>query len=390
MNAIGKLIASVTATAAVCAAALSAGVAAGAETEFDKGRMLYVEKSSGSDFVILQFTDTHVQSAVHGRREVFPVMSKWVEEVNPDMIVVAGDGVNGTADGNDMKALISAMNGYERPWAYVFGNHEKDGGLGIRGNSAILREEAMRDGTYLLYDEGVFTEEGRYGNYVVNVEQRGKIVYSLFFFDSGREYETFLPSQTKWYEEGVKALSETYCGKYSPFEGKVVPSMVFHHIPTDEYQYAANAVLTDNYVYTEEDKTEYSYEKVKVGKVPAAFGSGANWEFSYGQRDARVKNARIHNTAADKALKEYAMYEDERSEAGFVSVVKDLHSTTHLFCGHRHTNDATITFEGLTYTFGTKTGPGNSVDGRQSGCTAITIADKTAAVKVEHKYNREG
>lgn len=388
MKAFGKLIASVTAAAAVCTGVATGGIAAAAQPEFDMTSMFYVEKDSDRDFVILQFTDTHVQSASHGEREVFPVMKQWVEQVNPDMIVLTGDGVNGTADGNDMKALIRAMNSYEKPWAYVFGNHEKDGGMGIRGNSALLREEAQTEGTYLMYNEGMFTDEGRYGNYVVNVEQRGKIVSSLFFFDSGREYETFLPSQTEWYAEGVKNLSEFYCGSYAPFDGNVIPSMIFHHIPTDEYQYAANAVLSDNYVYTEEGGSVYTYEKVKVGKVPAAYGSGANWEFSYGQRDARVKNARIHNTESDKALLEYSMYEDERSEAGFVSVVKDLHSTTHLFCGHRHTNDATVKFEGLTYTFGTKTGPGNSADGKQIGCTTIRIANKTGAVSVEHKYNK--
>lgn len=387
MNVLGKVCSVLMTSVLACAVALTAGTAVKAETQFEENSIMYVEKASGRDFVILQFTDTHVPSAAEGERSIFPNMQKWVNEVEPDMIVLTGDGVNGTADGNDMKALINAMNGYQRPWTYIFGNHEKDGGLGVRGNSALLQAEATREGTYLLYDEGPFKDEGRFGNYVVNVEQKGKLIYSLFFMDTGREYETFLPSQTKWYEEGVKSVSRTYFGEYAPFEGNVAPSMVFHHIPTDEYQYAANRVLKDNMTFTEEDKSVYVYQNVKVGEVPSSLGSGANWEFAYGQRDARIKNKRIHNTQSDKDALEYAMYEDERSEAGFFSAVKDLHSTTHMFCGHRHTNDATIPYEGVVLTFGTKTGPGNSQDGKQSGCTTITIANRSNAVSVVHKYN---
>lgn len=355
---------------------------------FETEKMFYLEKPSGRDLVLLQFTDTHVPSAAEGERNIFPNMRKWVEATQPDLIVLTGDGVNGTSDGSDMKALISAMDSFGVPWAYVFGNHEKDAAGGIPAMSKLLKEEAAREGTLLFYDEGPFTAEGRYGNYVVNIEQRGKPVYSLFFLDSGREYETFTAAQTKWYIEGVKAVSEQYFGRYAPFEGDVAQSMVFHHIPTDEYQYAANSVLGSHYVFTEEDGSSYTYQNVMVGEVPAGKGSGANYEFSYGMRDGRVKNARIHSTAQDDALEEYAMYEDPRSEAGFFSVVKDLHSTTHMFCGHRHTNDATIEYEGVTLTFGTKTGSGNSAGGVQSGCTVITIANRTNKVTVEHRYDK--
>lgn len=356
---------------------------------FDEDAMFYLEKSSGSDFVILQFTDTHIPSAQEGERNIFPNMRKWAEQLSPDLIVITGDGVNGTSDGNDMKALIAFMNGLGLPWAYVFGNHEKDAAGGIAAMSKLLREDAMRENSLLLYDEGPFTEEGRYGNYVVNIEQRGKLIYSLFFLDSGREYETFTDAQTQWYAEGVQAISKRYLGSYAPFEGLVAPSMVFHHIPTDEYQYAANSVLSEPLTFTEEDGSSYTYQNVKVGEVPKGKGSGANYEFAYGMRDGRVKNARIHSSEADKALLEYAMYEDKRSEAGFFSIAKDLHSTTHMFCGHRHTNDATVYYEGITLTFGTKTGSGNSAGGVQSGCTVAIIANRTGQVTVTHHYDEE-
>lgn len=372
------------------------GVASAEEDEglFDIGAAFTIEKSNTSDFKILQFTDTHVPNKAEGETKVFKYTRKWVDEVNPDLIVITGDGVNGSKDGNDIKAVIEEMNSYSRPWAYIFGNHEKDNGLGIKGISAILQAEARREGTYLLYDENYMKGNGseqddRYGNYVINIMQRNSLIYSLFMFDCSREYRTFLPEQTQWYKEGVMELSEIYCKGYSPFEGKVIPSMVFHHVPTDEYQYAANAVLTGE--FSESDNgTTHVYELVKTGVVPAKYGSGANFEFSYGMRDGVFKNKRIHNTDWDKELKEYAMYEDPRSEAGFFSVAKDLHSTTHMFCGHRHTNDATITYEGITLTFGTKTGYCNSANGKQHGCTAITIENKTNNVTVEHLYDEKG
>lgn len=356
--------------------------------EFDFSDVYEIEKQSGRDFVLLQFTDTHIQSKTHAEKDVFPYMRDWVKTIQPDMITITGDGVNGDKSGNnsDMCALIEEMNSYCIPWTYIFGNHEKDATVGVRGLSEILSAEANTQGSYLMYKEGNFTKNGRYGNYIVNVMQRNKLIYSLFFMDSGREYETFLPEQTAWYANAVKGLSVEYCGEYAPFDNKVIPSMVFHHVPTDEYQYAANSVLTEKLIDSEDGHT---YDNVMVGKVPTSVGSGANYEFGYGQRDGTAKNKRIHNSYEDKNSVDYNMYLDGRSQAGFVSVAKDLHSTTHMFCGHRHTNDATILFEGITYTFGTKTGLGNSSGKRQIGCTSITIKNKTNKVVVQHKYDEE-
>lgn len=355
--------------------------------EFDMSNVYEIEKQSGRDFVLLQFTDTHIQSKSHAEKDVFPYMRAWVNKVQPDMIAITGDGVNGIKDSDenaDMKALIDEMNSYQIPWTYIFGNHEKDAKNGVKGFSAMLASEANTEGSYLIYREGDFTQSGRYGNYIVNVMQRNKLIYTMFFMDSGREYETFLPEQTAWYANAVKALSVEYCGEYAPFDNKVIPSMVFHHVPTDEYQYAANSVLTEKLIDSED---QHVYDNVMVGKVPSSVGSGANYEFGYGQRDGTAKNKRIHSAAEDKNSVDYNMYLDARSQAGFVSVAKDLHSTTHMFCGHRHTNDATILFEGITYTFGTKTGLGNSSGRRQIGCTTITIQNKTNEVSVQHKYD---
>ncbi len=352
-----------------------------AESLFSEDQMFYIEKESGKDFVMLQFTDLHISSSLQAESDVFPYMRKWVQKEQPDMIVITGDGVNGTSDDSDMKALIKEMNSYSIPWTYVFGNHEKDGSGGVKRLSKVLADEAINN-PLLMYNEGQFTSEGRYGNYIVNIMQKNKLIYSLFFLDSGREYETFLPSQTEWYANGVKYLSEVYCGKFAPFDGRVIPSMVFHHVPTDEYQYAANSVLTTKF----NDGT-YEYEYAMVGNVPKGLGTGTNNEVAYGQRDDIAKNGRIHHTEADKALKEYSMYTDMRSEAGFVSMAKDLHSTTHMFCGHRHSNDSTIYFEGITYTFGTKTGKGNSTNAKQMGSTTISIANRTNTVTVKHNYD---
>lgn len=352
--------------------------------ELDMSNVFEIEKASGRDFVLLQFTDTHIQSKSHAEKDVFPYMRAWVNKVQPDMIAITGDGVNGTSNNADLYALIEEMNSYQIPWTYIFGNHEKDAASGVKGLSAILSAESSSEGSYLMYKEGDFTQSGRYGNYIVNVMQRNKLIYTMFFMDSGREYETFLPEQTAWYADAVRALSVEFCGEYAPFEGKVIPSMVFHHVPTDEYQYAANSVLSEKLTDSED---KHVYDNVMIGVVPSSVGSGANYEFGYGQRDGSAKNKRIHNTSEDKNLVDYNMYLDARSQAGFVSAAKDLHSTTHMFCGHRHTNDATILFEGITYTFGTKTGLGNSARKKQLGCTTITIKNRTNEVSVQHKYD---
>lgn len=327
--------------------------------EFDPLEVYDLSKRSGTDFTILQFTDTHVSGDAQGRREVYPYMRKWVEEVHPDLIVITGDGVQDAKADEAMHSLIAEMKNYNVPWAYVFGNHEKDADVGVRGLSKILKEAAAED-ELILYQEGPFTTNDRHGNYVVNISQGKKHIYSLFMMNTGREYNTFSDEQETWYADGVRKLSEMIYGEYKPFENKVIPSMVFHHIPTDEYQYAANKVLTGS----------YKFDNVKVGQVPSEYGSGRNDEMAYGQTNG-----------------EYLLYEDPKSQAGFFATAKDLRSTTHMFCGHRHANDATILYEGITLSFGTKTGRGNFDGYSRSGCAVITIKDKTNKVEVKHLYD---
>ena len=66
-----------------------------------------------------------------------------------------------------------------------------------------------------------------------------------------------------------------------------------------------------------------------------------------------------------------------------------LGSTTHIFCGHDHENNASITHQGITMTYGLKTGPSpapwNSAE--ETGGTIITIhtaSNQTASVDVQH------
>lgn len=74
--------------------------------------------------------------------------------------------------------------------------------------------------------------------------------------------------------------------------------------------------------------------------------------------------------------------------SGFVDKCKELGSTKYIFCGHVHENNASITYDGITYTYGLKTGPSpvpwNYAE--ETGGTLITITGKgeNQTVKIEN------
>ena len=75
-------------------------------------------------------------------------------------------------------------------------------------------------------------------------------------------------------------------------------------------------------------------------------------------------------------------------KSGFFDKCKELGSTKYLFCGHDHENNASITYEGITMTYGLKTGP-SPVPwnfAKETGGTLITISGSGAnqAVDIEH------
>lgn len=300
-----------------------------------------ISKKSGKDFKILQFADIQLDSNTNGgvaktEENAYPLMRALIEANSPDLIVLSGDNVGGPDGGVLLDSLIKFMDGFMIPWTFLYGNHERDLKIGLDGIAKKLENVE-----YGIFDVGQFKGMTGYGNYAISVMDGKNTIYSLVMMDSGAEYSYFAPDQLEWYIDHIKKISTTQFGDYSPYESKVVKSMMFYHIPIDEFEDAAKVALNTD------------------GSVKPEYGIGANKEIANGQG----KNV------------------------GTFTLVKQMQSTTHMFVGHRHSNNSSITYEGVTMTFGNKAGKNNSHLKQMQGGTLITIKDKTNKVEVAQLHH---
>ncbi len=300
-----------------------------------------VEKT-GEDFRILLFTDTQLWSNLLDNKRCYGQMDELVQRTAPNLIVLPGDNLSAFASRFSIANFIRHMDAYGVPWAPVFGNHDSE----IPTTSRNWQAEQYMKSPGCLMEKGPSNLRGC-GNYVVNITENGAPVYSLFFFDNGEYIERadgttgesdFSEAQLQWYQWNVNGMTEAV--------GRVVPSMVFSHFASPEMRRA---------VETYGRKTEDGgYE------IPAEYGFGA---------------CAYLPGAAPEASR-------------FADICRELGSTEYFFCGHDHENNASITVDGITYTYGLKTGPSPAPwnHAEETGGTLVTIRTGGAKprVTIEH------
>lgn len=305
-------------------------------------------KQPGQDFKILQFSDTQLFTSTSENNAALDLVKKLAEEQKPDLMVFVGDNVSGAFTKFSIKTFIEAVDSLGIPWAPVFGNHDGEGVVDL-----AWQGEQFQKAKNCVYKPGPSNVSGE-GNYIIHIEESGKIIESLYLLDSHNRYEyedgkkdyAFInQDQINWYSWAVKGVSELAYGNYAPADGKVVPSMAFFHIALPEFQTAMDPYLDEN----------------GVGKVPASLGTGE--------------------------IRERICCPPYNS--GFFSVIKELGSTKDIFVGHDHANDAIVTYEGIRMAYGIKTGPSpHQWNGAVAyGGTVIRITDQTERVTIEHLYD---
>ena len=300
--------------------------------EFDINSIQTVEKNPDEEFKILQLTDLQLWANLSDNKEALEEVDALIEKTSPDLIVLTGDNVSGLTTNFLTRQVIKCLEKHEIPWATVFGNHDSEG-------KATLNWQGDRyeEAEYCLFEKGPSNLYG-VGNYVVNITENGKVIQSLFMMDNGRYYdyggetgkrEIYMGyEQMAWYEWNVKGIAE--------HEGETVPSMVFTHFALPQ--------------------TRTAIEELAV---------------------------------KDEATGRYTVPEGAAPvDSGFFDLCKELGSTKYFFFGHDHENNASITYDGMTMTYGLKTGPSPAPwnDAEEYGGTLITIgnASDNYKVSIEH------
>ncbi|MBQ7830780.1 MAG: metallophosphoesterase, partial [Clostridia bacterium] len=101
-----------------------------------------------------------------------------VERYDPDLILMTGDLVYGQFDNNGsmFTELIDFMEGFDIPWAPVFGNHDNESKMGVDWQC-----EQLENAENCLFKQRELTGNG---NYSVGILQGEKLQRVFFMMDS--------------------------------------------------------------------------------------------------------------------------------------------------------------------------------------------------------------
>lgn len=320
---------------------------------------------------VMHLTDIHIGggwiSAKNDAKAVNAVAAMVTAE-KPDLVVISGDIVypvpyEAGAINNLPPAKIFAklMETLGVSWVVTFGNHDTE------FYSFYTREEisdfySNEDFKHCLYQEGPESIDG-YGNSVINVKNsEGVITQSIFTMDShayagkglasiiAMKYDHLKQSQVDWYKATIEK-NNAYNKELTGSDENVVNTLLFIHIPIEEYKVAWFEYVNNGYEDTDDVKL-------------------------------------IYGTAGEEG--DVVVYSGEEPDQLFETMLT-LPGQKGIFCGHDHLNNFSIDYKGIRLTYGFSIDYIAYADidtwGSQRGCTIITVnTDGTFECKTENYY----
>ena len=253
-------------------------------------------RGEDTEYSILMISDIHLDNTRGYERRAFRTIDDLVEISRPDMIIVTGD-VTGVDDRNDLAftSFGEHMESYGIPWTFTFGNHDAQGTAWSKEDIA----DYLQSLPHCTFSRGDGSVYGYGNNYYVIKDKQGKTIQIVFTLDTSGPTEGTHPietSQIDWYVDTVRSVSSEANGD----ETRVVPSIIFAHIPMREYADAYAAAETAGTI-------------VYGGKGEKECPAGADDEL-------------------------------------FETIVS-LGSTTAYYCGHEHLNNYVVYKDGIRLTY---------------------------------------
>lgn len=318
------------------------------------------------DFRILQLSDIHLGTK-DDIEEHLDFMALTINEANADLIELNGD-IFTYANKRVAKRLFEFIDGFGVPWTLVFGNHDEQCSFPIDWLTDYLNNY----GSNCVFKDVAGDDVFGCSNHAVNLIENGKTKYQLIFIDSNRYYfgdyigyDYIKPSQIKWYER----LIENEKNK----NGKVVDSLLFFHIPFEEFntawyeaggENAVNAIKAQGGGRDENSKKgleshiDYSEYTKQYGKQDAVF--------EYGFAEPYASSPKYNSKFFDTILK--------------------LGSTKGVFVSHDHTYNSRILYKGVYLGFSVNSTDRVIRDNNMMGGHVIVIHDDNT-LTFEHIYH---
>lgn len=178
--------------------------------------------------------DMKNNNAAEKMDDTLALIGKAVKELKPDLVVYMGDNARASTE-YEMRAVISRItypvSVSDTPFDLVFGNHDRECEVDLPTQLKLYREH---ENCYAFNaDDGL----SGYGNHnlVIKSGDGEKDIFNLWFIDSHSlysdrsksYYDAVHEDQIEWYKKTAKELADKN-------GGKVLPSLLFQHIPVPE------------------------------------------------------------------------------------------------------------------------------------------------------------
>ena len=178
--------------------------------------------------------DMKNDNAAEKMDDTLALIGKAVKELKPDLVIYMGDNARDSTE-YEMRAVISRItypvSVSDTPFDLVFGNHDRECEVDLPTQLKLYREH---ENCYAFNaDDGL----SGYGNHnlVIKSGDGEKDIFNLWFIDSHSlysdrsksYYDAVHEDQIEWYKKTAKELADKN-------GGKVLPSLLFQHIPVPE------------------------------------------------------------------------------------------------------------------------------------------------------------
>lgn len=183
-------------------------------------------------FKIVQFAD--IQEGPDTDPRTLELMNRILDKEKPNLVVLTGDNIDGKCKTTeDVKKAITniagPMEARNIPWAIVFGNHDDE--------HLVMSKEQMMN-FYMTFNYNIsqigFKTGNRIGNYNLLIQGTSSQApeFNIYLLDSGKyrtsgSYDYITCTEICWYKTIAKKLKKQY--------KKVIPAIMFFHIPLQEF-----------------------------------------------------------------------------------------------------------------------------------------------------------
>ena len=307
-----------------------------------------VNVESGRAPVILQITDPQIIDATQVRegvafsqqkrdfwqpalmnKRLFNDLKSLIEDVHPDLILATGDLVYGGYDdaGTSFTRFADFMDGFDIPWAPVFGNHDNESKMGVDWQCDYLENCEN-----CLFKQRTLTGNG---NYSIGIVQGGELKRVIFMLDSNgcavmsdesfnnghsKKSVGFGEDQIAWYARAAEKINSDFPGMRYTFAFHIQPA-AFIDALYNTYGFVNGGEVDEN-----KNLKEPLNIDEREDKKPTDFGYIGRSLKTPWDEDRSVYNG-MKALGADSIL-----------------------------VGHEHCNSASVVYDGVRFQYGQKIG----------------------------------